>query len=131
MPRSGWTGLTDVRNAGWWSVFATPPAGITYGANGIWPWIREGDTILNHRHEPGVSPWYKSIDFPGSIQIGYLGNMLRQYPWWRLKPAPEILSEQPGEKKAHDFISVVKSDTDDLIMAYVPGQFAVKLFNPP
>ena len=120
----------DVRNACWWSVFATPPAGITYGANGIWPWIREGDTILNHRHAPGVSPWYKSIDFPGSIQIGYLGNMLRQYPWWRLKPAPEILAEQPGEKKAHDFIAVVKTDSDDLIMAYVPGQLTVKLFNP-
>ncbi|MBN2356489.1 hypothetical protein JXO59_10270, partial [candidate division KSB1 bacterium] len=80
-------------------------------------------------HEPGVSPWYQSIDFPGSIQIGYLGNLLRQYQWWRLKPAPEIVAEEPGENKAHDFISVVKTDTDDLMMAYVPARLTVKLFN--
>ncbi|MCA1760548.1 MAG: DUF4038 domain-containing protein, partial [Bacteroidales bacterium] len=27
----------DVRNASYWSLFATPVAGVTYGANGIWP----------------------------------------------------------------------------------------------
>ena len=37
-----------MRNASYWSILATPTAGITYGANGIWPWLREGEEILNH-----------------------------------------------------------------------------------
>lgn len=33
----------DVRNAAYWSIFNAPAAGFTYGANGIWPWLREGN----------------------------------------------------------------------------------------
>jgi hypothetical protein len=120
----------DVRNASYWSVLATPTAGITYGANGIWPWIREGDEILNHRHPPGVSTWRQSIDFPGSIQIGYLANFMRQLPWWQLKPAPELLAEQPGEDAFNQFISVSRTDDRRIVVVYTPARVTVKLFNP-
>lgn len=39
----------DIRNASYWSILNTPTAGITYGAYGLWPWLREGEKILNHR----------------------------------------------------------------------------------
>ena len=76
----------DVRNASYWSILATPTAGITYGANGIWPWLREGEEILNHGRSAGVATWDKCLDFPASIQIGYLAEFMRTLPWWRLKP---------------------------------------------
>lgn len=120
----------DVRNASYWSIFNTPPSGITYGANGIWPWIREGESILNHRHPPGTSTWRKSIDFPGSLQIGYLSEFMQSYPWWNLKPAPDKLAEQPGDQTFNHFISVVSNHDESLIMAYVPVQSEIKLYNP-
>jgi len=120
---------TDVRNACYWSIFATPIAGITYGANGIWPWLREGEKILNHRHDPGTSTWRESIDFPGSIQIGYLAQFIKKLKWWRLKPAPELLVEQPGDKQFNHFISVVKTENNDLILAYVPVKSTFSLYN--
>jgi hypothetical protein len=122
----------DVRNASYWSLFATPIAGITYGANGIWPWIREGERILNHGSPDDQPPstWRESIDFPGSLQIGYLSDFIQQFEWWKLKPATEVLAEQPGDQMYNHFISVVKTDDDTLILAYVPGKSTLKLYNP-
>jgi hypothetical protein len=120
----------DVRNASWWSIFATPIAGITYGANGIWPWLREGEQILNHRHEPGTSTWRESIDFPGSLQVGYLSEFIQNTDWWQYFPAGELLLEQPGDSTFNAFISVVAMRDQSSIMAYIPSPGIVKLRNP-
>jgi len=119
----------DVRNAGYWSIFATPLAGITYGANGIWPWLAEGESILNHKMPSGVSSWRKSIEFPGSIQMGYLFEFVNQYEWWDFFPANELLIEQPGEKVYNHWISVVKTADNSTIVAYIPVKCNVKLRN--
>ncbi|MBT6763353.1 MAG: DUF4038 domain-containing protein, partial [Prolixibacteraceae bacterium] len=120
----------DVRNASYWSIFATPLAGVTYGANGVWPWLAEGEKILNHNDKGGVTGWRKSIEFPGSIQMGYLGEFIQKFDWWNLYPANEILANQPGEEKYNHWISVVKSSDDKTIIAYIPENCDVKLFNP-
>jgi len=120
----------DVRNASYWSIFATPVAGVTYGANGIWPWLAEGEKILNHNDAGGVTGWRKSIEFPGSIQMGYLAEFVGQFEWWNLFPANDILAEQPGEKTFNNWISVVKSPDDETIIVYIPEKSDVKLLNP-
>ncbi len=121
----------DVRQASYWSIFAAPPAGITYGANGIWPWIREGEKPLNHYHPEKVSTWDESIEFPGSRQIGYLGEMIRSLRWWDMVPAQELLLEQPGEEDYKRHISVLKSRDHTLILAYLPGPGRVELLTGP
>jgi hypothetical protein len=122
---------TDVRNASYWSVLATPTAGITYGANGIWPWLRSmEEKIQNHESLTGYSPWFESIKLPGSKQIGYLTAFFKKLEWWRLRPAPEILAEQPGDKTFNRFIAVSKTANHDLIVVYIPFQTTVKLYAP-
>ncbi len=123
---------TDVRNASYWSLFATPPAGITYGANGIWPWIQyEGEKIENHGLQKDLSPstWAQSIEFPGSLQIGYLSAFIQSFEWWSLKPAPQILVEQPGDLVYNKFISVVSDPTRKTILAYTPKKQPIKVRN--
>ena len=120
----------DVRNASYWSIFATPIAGITYGANGVWPWLRDGERILNHNYKEGVTDWRKSIGFPGSIQMGYLAEFINQFEWWNLYPANDILVAQPGEKQFNHWVSVVKSPDNKTILAYIPHKSEVVLFNP-
>lgn len=121
---------TDVRNASYWSIFATPIAGITYGANGIWPWVNDGEAILNHGNQAKLTGWKKSIDFPGSLQIGYLSEFIQQFEWWKFFPANEILAEQPGEKVYNQWISVVKTADNSRVLAYIPCRATIKLFNP-
>jgi hypothetical protein len=120
----------DVRNACYWSVFAAPPSGITYGADGVWPWIREGEKPLNHRYTPEVSTWDMGIELPGSKQIGYLGEFMRTFPWWDFLPAQELLLEQPGEDRYDLHISVLKSKDQKTILVYLPENSEVKLLLP-
>jgi len=123
----------DVRNACYWSLLATPPAGITYGANGIWPWLQEGNEIQNHpsllKEGKKYTPWYDSINLPGSLQVGYLAAFFRKLEWWRLRPAPELLARQPGDKVFNHFISVASTEDKSLIVAYLPVQSDIILFN--
>jgi hypothetical protein len=120
----------DVRNAVYWSLFATPISGVTYGANGIWPWLRPGEKILNHSDGLGTSPWYESINFPGSIQMGYMAAFIKQFAWWDLFPANQLLIEQPGDKQFNQFVSVVKSSDNKTIIAYLPVMATIKIRKP-
>lgn len=125
------TTAEDVRNASYWSLFATPISGITYGANGIWPWLREGEKILNHGDAPWTATWRESLTLPGGIQIGYLSEFIQKFEWWNLKPAhQELLVEQPGDKIFNHFISVVKTDDYQTILAYIPVKSTFQLYNP-
>jgi len=113
----------DVRNASYWSIFASPLSGITYGANGIWPWIqKEKELIENHHNPKGKWPstWRKSIDLPGSKQIGILSSFIQKYPWWTLKPVSKILIGDPTTNGFNRFIPVVSDNSRSLIMGYVP-----------
>jgi hypothetical protein len=120
----------DVRNASYWSLFATPISGLTYGANGIWPWLREGEKILNHTDAPGTSSWDVSINFPGSIQMGYLVQFINKFEWWNLYPAQDLLIEQPGDKMFNQFVSVVKSTDHKIILAYLPVKMTISIRKP-
>ena len=120
----------DVRNACYWSIFATPIAGITYGANGIWPWLRKGEKILNHRDAPWTSSWDVSINLPGSIQSGYLAGFITKFTWWNFYPAQELLTEQPGDKVFNEFVSVVKTTDNKTILAYLPVKQTIKIKKP-
>lgn len=122
----------DVRNASYWSLMATPIAGITYGANGIWPWIQEqGELIENHGNPGGRGPstWKQSIEFPGSLQIGYLSQFFQQFNWWELRPAQELLLEQPGQEFFNHFIGIIANPARSTILAYTPRQQQVKIRN--
>ncbi len=121
----------DVRNACYWSVFATPPSGITYGADGIWPWIRKGETALNHNPNLKVSTWDKAIELPGSKQIAILGAFMRGFDWWVLYPAQELLLVQPGDMDYKNHLSVLKSIDNGTILIYFPGKQEVNLLLPP
>jgi len=123
---------THVRNASYWSLFATPVAGISYGANGIWPWIRKGEKILNHGSlsEESPSTWRESMNFPGSLQMGYLAKFIQQFKWWELKPDHELLTQQPGEQQSEHYVSLLRTDDYSTILVYTPLQTAIELRNP-
>lgn len=124
-------GADAVRRASYWSILATPTAGITYGANGIWPWLREGEEILNHASSGGhVSRWRESLQLPGSIQVGYLSKFLQGLEWWKLKPAQELLVQQPGDSVANNFVSVSRSDDRKTTVVYVPSGEEIYLYSP-
>ena len=109
----------------------TPISGITYGANGIWPWLREGEKILNHNDAPWTSTWDESLDLPGGWQTSYLSEFIQQFDWWKFRPAHEILLvHQPGKDQYNHFISMVRSPDHKIIMGYIPQKRTFEIYNP-
>lgn len=58
-----------------------------------------------------------------------MANFMRSLNWWELRPAPELLVEQPGEARPHAFVAVSASADGKTIVAYLPGPAPLKLFN--
>ncbi|MEX2234833.1 MAG: DUF4038 domain-containing protein [Cyclobacteriaceae bacterium] len=122
---------SDIRNASYWSILSAPTSGITYGANGIWPWLRHGEEILNHAGKgEDASRWKESLDLPGSVQVGYLSAFFQRIEWWKLRPAPGLLLQQPGDSVIREFISISQTDDQKTIVAYLPSAREISIYNP-
>ncbi len=120
----------DVRQATWWSLFSTPVSGVTYGANGIWPWLREGESILNHRDAPWTSTWSESLKLPAGTQVPYAKKFFEGFDWWDLTPAhEELLLNQPGDDQYNLFVSMLRSSDYRTLLVYFPSQLDIKIFN--
>jgi hypothetical protein len=104
----------DVRKAFWWTVLDGAFGGVTYGADAIWPWIREGDT-LRGREAGSFKTWRQSLDLPGAADLVRAKELLVKVGWSRLRPAPQRLLEIPARH-----VSVADSPDGSLLLAYLP-----------
>lgn len=117
----------SVRRAAYWSLLVSPTAGVTYGGQGIWGWHTKVQAPADHIQTGLGSPWYVAKDLPGALSMKYLHQLFASIDWWRLVPAPELLSEQPGKKDASKFVAAAKSREGDLVLVYLPEGGAVRL----
>ncbi len=116
-----------VRRAAYWSLLVSPPAGGTYGGQGIWGWHTKVQAPADHISTGLGSPWYVAKDLPGAFSMKYLHEFFKGIEWWRLVPAPEVLAEQPGKEDASKFIAAAKSEEGDLLVVYLPEGGSVTL----
>ena len=119
----------DVRRACYWSLLAGPPAGITYGAHGVWSWETKSAVPLNHPHAGLARPWHEAMHLPGSLCMSHLKKIFSSVEWWRLSPVPDLLSDQPGRAFPARFISAACSETHDAAVIYSPEGGSVQI-NP-
>jgi hypothetical protein len=70
------------------------------------------------------------MDLPGSFQVAYLGAFMRDYAWWNLRPAQDLLLEQPGEEHFRAHVSLLKSLDSKTILVYLPTRQEVSLRLP-
>ncbi len=115
----------DVRRACYWSLLVSPPAGVTYGASGVWSWELSPQPPMNHFLTGVAPPWREAMELPGSRSMKVLRQVFESVAWWTLVPSPELILEQPCEAKA--FIAGAKSASGDLAVIYTPGPAVIKL----
>ncbi len=111
----------DVRRAAWLSVLCNPTAGVTYGTNSIWVWANETGDAPGHSNLKAIPPWRDGLESEGIRGMTAMRAILDDVQWWRLRPAQELLVEQPGADDARMFIAVAAGDERDLVVAYLPG----------
>ena len=109
-----------VRRACYWSVLASPAAGVTYGAHGVWGWELTAQPAMNHVHTGIAPPWREAMHLPGSDHMRVLSKVFSSIAWWTLLPAPELLAVQPGREAAGRFISAARSESGELAVIYTP-----------
>lgn len=116
----------DVRRAAYFSLLVTPPAGVTYGNNHIWSWNSELAPLPGHESLGQFGPWSEGLRLPGIANMTALRGLMNQVEWWRLRPAQELLIEQPGAEDPTVFIAVAATVERDLVLVYTPGGLPVR-----
>ncbi|WP_432970460.1 DUF4038 domain-containing protein [Dactylosporangium sp. CA-233914] len=75
-----------------WKARVGGVAGNNYGAAGVWwaCWTAQDPdwNCLNF----GSTPWNEGLFLPGAEQMGYLKSFFTSLPWWRLAPAPTVIT---------------------------------------
>jgi hypothetical protein len=110
-----------VRRALYWSMLVSPTAGVTYGGHGVWGWDDGSGPPAGHPTTGTPLPWREAVRMPGAEQVAHLAEVFTSLDWWRLRPAQEILAEQPGDIDPAHWIMAARSEEGDLIVVYVPA----------
>ena len=110
-----------VRRAVYWSLLNAPTAGVSYGGHGVWGWDDGTRAPTDHAGSGTPLPWQEAIRMPGAEQMAHVAALFTSLEFWRLRPAPEALAEQPGTAAAAHFIAAAASDRRDLLVAYTPA----------
>ena len=118
----------NARRAAWWGLLVHPPCGVTYGGHGVWGWgIKAGDEPTGHKGTGPAKVWKDALDLPGATQYGHIRKLFESVPFGQLRPAQELLAEQPGEKSPADFVACAATPDQKVILVYTPtGKLMLK-----
>ncbi|MGC1275693.1 MAG: DUF4038 domain-containing protein [Planctomycetaceae bacterium] len=117
----------EVRRAAWWSLLIAPPAGVTYGNNEIWVWNEQAGPAENHGNLRTVEPWHEGLESQGIASMTILRAFFESGPWTTLRPAQDLLAEQPGKDDLAKFVAAAKSNDGSRAVLYLPVGGTAKL----
>lgn len=75
-----------IRKVCWASVLGGASSGITYGAHGLWPWHREGQTYPMAWLYGEPPTWEEAMHLEGGANMAILKRFMLELPWWELQP---------------------------------------------
>lgn len=110
----------EVRRAAYWSLLVSPTAGVSFGHNSIWVWPEEPEVPEGHDRIGPVRPWENGVDTAGVRSMTVLKQFIDALPWWRLRPAPELVLEQPGESDPAHHIAAARTPDGAVAVVYAP-----------
>ncbi|MPY90839.1 MAG: DUF4038 domain-containing protein [Luteitalea sp.] len=116
-----------VRRAVYWSLLNAPPAGVTYGGHGVWGWDDGTRPPTDHARSGIPLPWRQALVMPGAEQMAHVAALFTPIDFWRLRPAPHALAEQPGARQPRRFIAAAASESNDLLVCYTPEERTIRV----
>lgn len=116
-----------VRRAAYYSLLGAPPAGVTYGAHGIWFWSRKAEVPLDHPRSGVALPWQQCLDYPGAKQMKILRDHFDRMEWWKLRPDRTLLAQDTVDEAFSNYIQAARSEDGSFALLYLPADTAAKL----
>ena len=119
----------DVRHAVYWSLLLTPPAGVSYSAQGVRSW----DTTVEPLDAKGpkgsdLPLWHKALFMPAAKQMSHLAKFMNSIDYWALRPQTKVVATQPGDQSPRRFIAAASTDPNTLSVVYVPEERTLELY---
>jgi hypothetical protein len=116
----------DVRKVGWLG-WLSGALGYTYGAGnnkkigmndngGVWLFNKDSATF---------DYWEKAMNWNSANQMTYMKRFFESIDWWRLRPANDLILNQPEEPAS--VMAAAQSENGNLFAAYLPGNKAIEL----
>ncbi len=94
----------DIRKAAWHSILSGASAGVTYGAHGIWNWMKTGkpaNPMLGEGFDTAFT-CQQALEFPGAWDYGFIRDYMEQKCITQLIPAQQlVLNKSPEIRAAH------------------------------
>ncbi|MDB6108806.1 MAG: hypothetical protein JWR69_556 [Pedosphaera sp.] len=117
----------EVRRAVYWSLLNAPASGVSYGAYGVWNWM--ADTASTNAAQAGVAlpGWQKSLFLPAAKQMTNIATLFNGIDFWRLRPAPELIVNQPGLQSPGRHVAAARTENRDMALVYVPEDRTIEL----
>jgi len=116
-----------VRRACYWSLLSSPPAGVCYGAHGVWSWSDGKEAPMAHKDTGTPLPWREALDMPGADDMTVLVELLGTLPWTTMLPAPDLLAEQPGREDARRMVVAARTEDGAAALIYTPAEGSLML----
>ncbi len=116
-----------VRRIIYWSVLNSPPAGVSYNAQGLSDWQTAMDTGPGHTAGRPMTVWQRALFLPAGKQMQNVAAIFESIEFWRLRPAPEMLASQPGLSSPKRFNAATRTESRDMALIYVPEDRTVDL----
>lgn len=115
----------SVRRAIYWSLLVHPCCGVTYGAHGVWSWQnhfqhKAGEEPPDHKGSGVAKSWNVAMRLPGAEQMIHLRTIFDGLDWPSLRPAPELVAEQPGKDDPGLFVAAAQNESKSLKVLYLP-----------
>lgn len=109
-----------VRRHTYWSLLAAPVAGVAYGGHGVWGWDDGTGAPFAHEATGPAQAWHEALHLPGATSMHHLAALMASLPWWNLRPAPELLADQPGLVDARLTVVAARTDDGSCALVYLP-----------
>ena len=103
-------------------------AGTSYGGHGVWGWDDGTKPPTDHPNSGTPLPWKQALVMPGAEQMAHVAGLFTSIDFWRLRPAPDALAEQPGTTRPARFVAVAASAERDLLVAYTPEAGTIAIY---
>jgi hypothetical protein len=114
----------DVRRAAYWSSLLSPPAGVSYCAQGVMDW----DITVGPSASPKDLPlWHKALFMPAAKQMSFLASLMLSSDFAHLRPQPKLVAAQPGQDSPRRFIAAAAADPSSICLVYVPEERTLEL----
>ena len=118
----------DVRHAAYWSLLLAPPAGVSYGGQGVANWNTKVGPKDEQAKAADLPTWRKALFMPAAKQMSSLASFITSIDYWRVRPEPKAVAAQPGEQSPRRFIAAAGTEAKDFSIVYAPEDRTLDLF---